>query len=190
MALCTYTTLRCLRALELGRAAIRYCFRLQRGTGLHSETIGLHGKRIVVVEDDYLLARDICHDLQGFGATVLGPAPTPFYAMQLIGLKDRRNIDAAVLDIQLHGTSVYPVAETLQDRGVPFATAYAQTNLPQRFSEVPLLQKPYPAARLAQELHALLRLRLHQPILPQPEPATREAPAVHFARALARSWTA
>ncbi len=173
-------------------ATIRYCFRLQRGTDLHSETIELHGKRIVVVEDDYLLARDICRDLQGFGATVLGPAPTSFYAMQLIGLKDRRNIDAAVLDIQLHGTSVYPVAETLQARGVPFvfATAYAQTNLPQRFSEVPLLQKPYRAAQLAQELHALLRLRLHQPLLPQPEPATREAPAVHFARALARNWMA
>ena len=54
------------------------------------EATDLNGKRIVVVEDDYLLANDICRELRELGATVLGPAPTPFYATQLIG---RRKIE-------------------------------------------------------------------------------------------------
>ena len=63
------------------------------------ETGDLNGKRIVVVEDDFVLATDICRTLRELGATVLGPAPTPFYAMHLIGGK---KIDAAVLDVRLH----------------------------------------------------------------------------------------
>ena len=86
------------------------------------ETADLNGKRIVVVEDDFVLATDICRTLRELGATVLGPAPTPFYAMHLIGGK---KIDAAVLDVRLHGTTVFEVADLLLDRGVPiiFATA-------------------------------------------------------------------
>ena len=74
------------------------------------EAADLNGKRIVVVEDDFLLATDICRELRELGATVLGPAPTPFYAAQLIG---RRRIDAAVLDVRLHGTTVFEVADML-----------------------------------------------------------------------------
>ena len=80
------------------------------------DTQDLNGKRIIVVEDDYLLATDLCRELRNLGATVLGPAPTPFYAMQLVG---RKKIDAAVLDVRLHGTTVFEVAEMLQERGIP-----------------------------------------------------------------------
>jgi CheY-like chemotaxis protein len=77
------------------------------------EDIGqLDGKRIIVVEDDALLALDVADQLQSFGATVLGPAPTAYYARQLIG-PERRRLDGAVLDIHLHGQDVYELADIL-----------------------------------------------------------------------------
>lgn len=146
----------------------------------------LNGKRIVVVEDDYLLANDICRELRDLGATVLGPAPTPFYAMHLIG---RKKIDAAVLDVRLHGTSVFDVADLLDDQGVPilFATAYDRKSLPGRFRAAPLLEKPLDRKKLVREICAMMR-RPAAPVtrLARAMPEVREAPAQVFARALAR----
>lgn len=156
-----------------------------------TEDINLDGQRIIVVEDDYLLASEICRNLRASGATVLGPAPTPFYAMQLIGPEKRRALNAAVLDINLHGIKVYPVADTLQERGVPlvFATAYAANGIPERFRQAPVLQKPLDTKQLLQQLSGLIRRppppvpRALPPIEYSPHP-----PAVHFAKAIARSW--
>ena len=153
------------------------------------ETADLNGKRIVVVEDDFVLATDICRTLRELGATVLGPAPTPFYAMHLIGGK---KIDAAVLDVRLHGTTVFEVADLLLDRGVPiiFATAMDRNAIPSRFHDAPVLEKPYARKELVTELHAMTRrplarpVRIASPILPN---IPLEAPAQTFARALARS---
>jgi CheY-like chemotaxis protein len=152
----------------------------------------LSGKRIVVAEDDYLLATLVCRELEDQGATVLGPAPTPFYAMHLIGPNGRRKIDAAVLDVHLHGLTVFDVAEVLQDRGVPFifTTGSDSAAMPKRFDAVTVLQKPIASEGIAQELNKLLSKPkpLHQvPRLPPP-PFSHEPPVAHFARALARSW--
>ena len=153
------------------------------------EAADLNGKRIVVVEDDFLLATDICRDLRNLGATVLGPAPTPFYATQLIG---RRKIDAAVLDVRLHGATVFDVADQLRDRGVPilFATAYGREAIPLRFQETCLLEKPLDRKRLVSEIVAMTRRR-SPPVAqasPIPTPlAPRQAPPQAFARALART---
>ena len=154
------------------------------------ETADLNGKRIVVVEDDYVLATDICRTLRDLGATVLGPAPTPFYAMHLIG---RKKIDAAVLDVRLHGTTVFEVADMLRDQGVPiiFATASDRKSMPGRFQEAPLLEKPLDRKRLVSEIQAITRRPVARPssplrtMVPGPQ---REAPAQVFARALARSF--
>lgn len=154
-----------------------------------ADSIELNGKRILVVEDDYLLAADICRDLRNLGATVLGPAPTPFYAMQLINGK---NIDAALLDIRLHGTTVYEVADTLRANGVPilFTTAFNQDELPVRFSEMPLLPKPVNRHILLRQVSHIARHPV-QPMVP-PMPAMRTFPVSastapqRFARALAR----
>ena len=156
----------------------------------NEEAAELNGKRIVVVEDDYLLATDICRELRELGATVLGPAPTPFYATQLIG---RRKIDAAVLDVRLHGTTVFDVADLLRNQGVPilFATAYDRKALPARFRQCGLLEKPLDRKKLVSEIVAMTR----RPVVTLsgithfPPPVTlREAPAQTFARALARSF--
>ena len=154
------------------------------------EAADLNGKRIVVVEDDFLLATDICRELRELGATVLGPAPTPFYAAQLIG---RRRIDAAVLDVRLHGTTVFEVADLLKDQGVPilFATAYDRKALPVRFRESSLLEKPLDRKKLVSEIVAMTRrpaVRLENVAQLHATLPSREAPAQLFARALARSF--
>lgn len=152
------------------------------------DTADLNGKRIVVVEDDYLLATDICRQLRDLGATVLGPAPTPFYAEQLIG---KRHIHAAILDIGLHGVPVFSVADMLKSRGVPilFATSYERDALPPRFREANLLEKPLDRAKLVSNLVEMTR----RPAVPLPElkpilsgSSAHDAPAMQFARALAR----
>lgn len=123
----------------------------------------LFGKRILVVEDDYSLATDLCRGLADLGATVLGPAPTPFYALGLLG---RRGVDAAVLDIHLHGTDVFDVAEELVARNIPmiFATASSAHELPGPYRSFPVLQKPVDCQILHAALtKALAKLHGEQP---------------------------
>ncbi len=153
------------------------------------DTPDLNGKRIIVVEDDYILATDICRELRDLGATVLGPAPTPFYAIHLIG---RKKIDAAVLDVRLHGTTVFAVADILMDRGVPilFATGLDEEAIPGRFRDAPMMTKPLNRKKLVNTICALAR----RPSVPMPNvvrqpvaPAGNEAPAQIFARILGRS---
>lgn len=156
-----------------------------------AEATDLNGKRIVVVEDDYLLANDICRELRELGATVLGPAPTAFYAIQLIGSK---RIDAAVLDVRLHGATVFEVADLLKSQGVPilFATAYDRKSIPDRFSKAPLLEKPLDRERLMSEIHELTRRsvsKLAEVSYLAPVAIAPEAPPQVFARALARGFS-
>jgi DNA-binding response OmpR family regulator len=149
----------------------------------------LSGKRIVVVEDDFLLATEICRELRNLGATVLGPAPTPFYASQLIG---RGRIDAAVLDVRLHGSTVFEVADQLRGQGVPilFATAYDRQAIPPRFQETCLLQKPLDRKRLVSEIVAMTKRQaaptVSVPWMPAPSDV-QQSPPQTFARALART---
>lgn len=161
---------------------------------MQNDGLLLNGKRIIVAEDDYLLATEVCRELEAQGATVLGPAPTPFYAMNLLGPTGRRRIDAAVLDVHLHGVTVYEVAEVLQDRGVPFifTTGFAKASIPERFGAVPVVLKPIGSAELAQKLCKLLsRPPVVRPVQSlAPSLIDHEPPAAHFARALARCWVA
>src|SRR4051794_16359942 len=108
----------------------------------------LTGRQILVVEDEYLLAQDIAAELRRCGAAVLGPVATIQAAADLIA---RQRIDAAVLDVNLQGDLVYPVADALTERNVPyvFATGYDRTAVPSRYSHIPLLQKPIEATRIA-----------------------------------------
>jgi DNA-binding response OmpR family regulator len=126
---------------------------------LDQSSINLDGKRIMVVEDDFLLASAICEELRQAGATVLGPAPTAFYGSQLIGHRPERPIHAAVLDIHLYGQTVYTLADLLVERAVPimFATGGSSEQLPARFSKVPVLNKPYDVPMLLAKIAELTR---------------------------------
>lgn len=102
----------------------------------------LRGRRILVVEDDYLIADDLCDTLEAQGATVLGPVPSLVQAFAL--LEARGQPDGAILDINLGGVMVYPLADALLARGVPilFATGYDLPALPPAYADVPHCEKP------------------------------------------------
>jgi CheY-like chemotaxis protein len=105
----------------------------------------LEGRSVLVVEDDYVLAMDMRLSLEDAGAHVIGPAGNLSDALQLVDTASE--LDAAVLDINLHGDLVYALAEKLQDRGVPFVftTGYEGNVLPARFASATRYRKPISA---------------------------------------------
>jgi CheY-like chemotaxis protein len=119
----------------------------------------LQGRNILVVEDEYLIADDVCDALNDAGAVVLGPCATVEAAARLIA--DQPVIDGALLDINLAGTMVFGIADALVERGVPFAfaTGYDRGSIPDRFAEVPRLEKPLRIAQVATVLGMLTEER-------------------------------
>ena len=112
----------------------------------------LAGRHILVVEDEFLTADEIVWVFESLGARVIGPAPSLDQALACIEAADR--LDAATLDVNLRGQMVFPVADVLRRRGVPFvfATGYDQKIIPERFRTVPRFEKPVDPARLARAL--------------------------------------
>jgi DNA-binding response OmpR family regulator len=102
----------------------------------------LTGRRILVVEDEALIAMLVEDALLDAGAVVLGPAATVEEALELF---ETEQPDAAVLDINLAGQASIPVADRLSAGAVPFvvATGYGAAGLPDRHRGVPVLAKPY-----------------------------------------------
>jgi DNA-binding NtrC family response regulator len=116
----------------------------------------LQGRRILVVEDEYLLAGDFSQALASAGAEVIGPVASIEDAIRVIAAEAK--IDAAVLDVNLRGELVFPVADELADRNIPFAfaTGYDQWALPERFAERPRVEKPFKAQKITSVLSPLL----------------------------------
>ena len=107
----------------------------------------LAGHLVLVVEDDYFIAEEICTALRRTGAAVIGPAPD---VEQGRALMSQQHLDCAVLDVNLHGEHVFQLAGELRARGVPsiFATGYEATFLPLAFRDAIYLQKPIDLAAL------------------------------------------
>ena len=101
----------------------------------------LAGHSVLVVEDDYFIAEEICSTLRSCGATVIGPAPDVDEARRLM---ERNQLDCAVLDVNLHGEHVFEFAGELQARGIAsiFTTGYDASFLPTPFAGSIYLQKP------------------------------------------------
>lgn len=99
----------------------------------------VRGRRVLIVEDEYLLARDLTEYFTKLGAVVLGPAPNLEAATKKVA-----DADAAVLDIDLNGHKVFPIADALMDRNVPFVffTGRDDIAIPPRFRHVGHLSKP------------------------------------------------
>ena len=112
----------------------------------------LTDKRILVVEDEYLLMEDLCRELQDAGAVVVGPAPSVKQALALIETESA--IDAAILDVNLGGEMAFPVAEALLRRECPFVftTGYSDSILSMRYPDVPRVEKPTEFRHLAKAL--------------------------------------
>jgi CheY-like chemotaxis protein len=109
----------------------------------------LQGLRILVVEDNFLvaeLARDMLAD---WGCEIVGPVPR---LDQALSVAAETALDGALLDINLAGEYSFPVATLLQERGVPFMflTGYGDSGLiPPAFRQVPCLGKPFDPDALA-----------------------------------------
>ena len=116
----------------------------------------LSGRRILVVEDEYLIADDLAALLRQAGAEVIGPAASLPKAMRLVS--DTQQFDAAVLDINLSGVNVFPLADELRARGIPmlFMTGYGEDNVPADYCSIARCEKPTGAARVVEELDMLL----------------------------------
>jgi DNA-binding response OmpR family regulator len=101
----------------------------------------LKGLRILVVEDEFLLALEVEATLISFGCFVAGPFAKLAKAMDAARITP---LDGAVLDINLNGEMVYPLAEFLDTRRVPFVflTGYVASDIPERFRGFRRLQKP------------------------------------------------
>ncbi|HEY9580470.1 MAG TPA: PAS domain S-box protein [Rhizorhapis sp.] len=97
--------------------------------------------RILLIEDEPLIAMDMCDTLEDAGYTVVGPASTLDEAHELV---ETAKFDAALLDANLSGEAVDEVAAALTRKGMPFAfvTGYGREALPEAFRHAPLLNKP------------------------------------------------
>ena len=115
----------------------------------------LEGRRILVVEDEFLLALEVEAALTSFGCFVAGPFAK--LGKALVAARATR-LDGAVLDINLNGEMVYPLAEFLDMAGVPFVflTGYVPTDLPERFRRFRRLQKPLHAEKLRHIIRDML----------------------------------
>jgi CheY-like chemotaxis protein len=103
----------------------------------------LTNHRILVVEDEYLIAVTLRDQLEGVGSIVVGPVPSVERAIKAI--ESDPEIDAAILDVNLGGVKVYPVADALLARKVPFvfASGYEDDSLRTRYPQIRNCHKPY-----------------------------------------------
>jgi DNA-binding response OmpR family regulator len=110
-------------------------------------TEALQGVKILVVEDEYLVATLMEDMLESAGCVVAGPIPR---LAQALDAASSEVCDVAVLDINLAGERVYPVADILAQRGVPFVfvTGYGANTLPPEYAKRPRLCKPFRMAEL------------------------------------------
>jgi DNA-binding response OmpR family regulator len=117
----------------------------------------LSGLKILVVEDDFIVAFDMRMMLEEQGAQVLGPAATLQQARAIVASDSPQ---LAVLDVNLNGEFVFPLAEELSARTVPFvfATAYADDErlFPATVRDIPRLAKPVLPGVLIGRLRKLL----------------------------------
>ena len=121
-----------------------------------SLTIDPPRPRILIAEDNYLMATEVEEFVRSCGYAVAGAAPSVERGLALIA---RNAVDGAVLDIDLAGTPSFPVCRALADRGLPFLflSAYSvNTVVPDEFSTAPHLTKPLVAADLASALKRLV----------------------------------
>lgn len=110
--------------------------------------------RILVVEDETLIALEIEDALEALGCEVVGPVSTLQRALELA---QRGALDGAILDVTVRGGKTYPVAELLRARGIPFFFASGQSDwaFPLELRLCPCLAKPFTAVELNEHLRSL-----------------------------------
>ena len=115
------------------------------------DTESWRGVRLLIVEDEYFLAEDLADHFRSLGVEVLGPAGTVADALCLLKSFE---VEGAVLDVNLRGERVYPVAEVLRQKRIPFvfASGYGAELEPTIYKDVPRCIKPVDLAALTKTL--------------------------------------
>jgi CheY-like chemotaxis protein len=111
--------------------------------------------RIMILEDEALIALDVRETLEREGFEVIGPFDRVMAAMVAV---NGAAIDGAILDVSIGTDEAYEVAEALSAANIPFiwATAYARNELPAQYRARPCLQKPFNTAELTNTLRRAL----------------------------------
>ncbi|MCL4067942.1 hypothetical protein M3484_15315 [Pseudomonas sp. GX19020] len=114
----------------------------------------LSGRTIMIVEDDYYVASELADHFRAAKARVLGPFPSITAATDYVG-----DTDLAVLDVNLRGQKVYPLADLLMGAAIPFVfySAHEIARIPRRFAHIARLPKPHEASKAV----ALLQSQIH-----------------------------
>jgi CheY-like chemotaxis protein len=116
----------------------------------------LRGLRILVVEDEFLVSLDLDAMLRELGGEVVGP----FAGLERATAVARTEaLDVALLDVNVGGQLVTPVADALAERTIPFVfcTGYAAASLPAQHAAVPIVMKPCQAQQLKEALLSALQ---------------------------------
>lgn len=114
------------------------------------------GLRVLVVEDEFLVALGLAGDLGALGCDVVGPAANLSAAMDAAR---QGELDVALLDVTLGGETVFPAAAMLAARGVPFVFCSAFTGrerMPREFMDRPRVAKPFTGLMIAAALAAVV----------------------------------
>lgn len=108
--------------------------------------------RVLVVEDEYMLADELQLALEEAQALIVGPAATVGDAIELI--RSEQDIDGAILDVNLNGELAFPIADCLVARGIPFlfTSGYDASIIPDRFDNIERCQKPIIMKRVTQAI--------------------------------------
>jgi CheY-like chemotaxis protein len=116
-------------------------------------TAALTGLRLLIVEDEAMVAMMVEDMLADLGCVVVDVAGTLSRGLALVADPELA-LDGAILDVNLGGDKVYPVADVLAARGIPFifATGYGISGIAESFSHVPALAKPYESRALERML--------------------------------------
>lgn len=111
----------------------------------------LEGLRVLAIEDEPLILLGLEDMLSNFGCEIAGTAT---WVEPALDLARNLKLDLAVLDVNVRGERVDPVADVLEARGVPFifATGYAVADVPPRFKSRPMVEKPYDSTGLLRAL--------------------------------------
>jgi CheY-like chemotaxis protein len=115
----------------------------------------LAGVRVLLVEDNYVVAREMFETLQRMGATVKGP-----FGSLIAATTGYDGCDVALVDVNVRGEPVFPLADRLLRDGIPVAlvTGYDRSALPIGFRALPLISKPVELCTLEAVLQSMLRL--------------------------------
>jgi CheY-like chemotaxis protein len=123
-------------------------------------TNALQGRRVLVIEDESLVAMLLETILEDMGCTVVGPESN--IDDGLIAATTEASLDAALLDVNVAGREVFPVADALRARGVPFvfSTGYGEAGLPEHWRGNPTIQKPFTEGAIRDALMKAMNISL------------------------------